>query len=249
MKIKYLRKIYPYLNNNIKNKKWRSLSDAELLSLLKEKQVISNCYDVATRYALLSKVKGKDAVKKIIKVAKTPDGKLTCKIKFNIDDGVKIYRSVTSSKKTLGQLISSAVGKMIRNNPLQKPIFSRFGRFGFHRFQEFNNPSNAFHWYTNKQVIKIGENSLSLNLKKKKDEVVYLLNNIADNIEKSCFVVISNYKKSALNSNRRWHCLPIVSINKIKKQLEIIDKRTNKIIKLTFDDLINNFKAIVGISL
>lgn len=53
MKTGLLRKIYPYLNNNIKNRKWRSLTEKELDALMAEKQVVSNCYDVATRFSLL----------------------------------------------------------------------------------------------------------------------------------------------------------------------------------------------------
>ena len=243
-----LRKIYPYLNKNIKNRKWRQLTDKELDSLMKEKQVISNCYDVATRYALMLTEKGREAIKNAVRISKNNDGKLTCKITFHIGDKVKTYRSVTSENHSLGELIGSAVGKMIRCNPSQKPFISRFGRFGFHRYQEFNKLSNAFHWYTGKKPIAIGEDSLWPNLKKYKDKVIELLNKIADTKGESPFVVISSWKQSKLNGQRRWHCLPIVNIDKAKKELSIINKRTDEIIKLSFDDLINNFKAIVGIS-
>ena len=43
MKISILRKIYPYINQNRKNIKWRAISDNELEALKVEKQVISNC--------------------------------------------------------------------------------------------------------------------------------------------------------------------------------------------------------------
>lgn len=247
MNIVFLRKMYPYLNANIKNRKWRTLTNKELDALMQEKQVISNCYDVAVRYALMQTKKGRELIKKVIKISKNDDGKRTCKITFHIKDKIKTYRSITSKKRSLGELIGSAVGKMIRCNQSQKPLISRLGRFGFHRYQEFNKPSNAFFWYTGEKAVSIGENCLFPDLKKYKDRVINLLNKISDSKDKSSFVVISSIKPNELNGKRRWHCLPIVDIDKHKKQLKIIDKRTNNIIKLSFDDLINNFKAIVGI--
>lgn len=249
MRISILKKIYPYLNNNIKNKKWRTLTESELSNLMQEKQIISNCYDVATRHALLSTEKGKELIKKAIKIAKDSQGNTTCKIIFNIGNNKKAYRSISSRNKSLGQLIGSAIGKMIRKNPSQKPLISRLGNFGFQRFQEFNKPSNAFYWYTGIKPIAIGENNLNINLKKDKKKVIEILDKIFDNKQNSCFVVISNFYRSKLNGNKHWHCLPITKVDKIKQQLEIINKRTNKIIQLSYEELINNFKSIVGINL
>ena len=72
-------------------------------------------------------------------------------------------------------------------------------------------------------------------------------NKIADKKGDSSFVVISSYKQSPLNGQRRWHCLPIVNVDKVKKQLQIINKRTDEVITLNFEEFIDNFKAIVGI--
>lgn len=247
MKVSILSNAYSCLNPKIKGKAWRSLTDAELLALKNEKQVISNCYDVAVRYALLAIEKGKEIFRNVIKISKNPEKSRTCKITFNINGKKKSYRSITSETRTVGELIGSSVGKMIRCNPSEKPFISRFGRFGFHRYQEFNKPSNAFYWYTGKKPISIGEDGLYPSLQKYKDKVVELLNKIADKKGDSSFVVISSYKQSPLNGQRRWHCLPIVNVDKAKKQLQIINKRTDEVITLNFEEFIDNFKAIVGI--
>ncbi len=247
MKVSILSNIYPCINPKIKCKKWRTLTDSELIALKEEKQVISNCYDVAVRYALLATEKGKEILKNIFRISKNSGDARTFKIIFNIDGNKKAYRSVTSETRSLGELVGSAVGKMIRCNPSQKPFISRFGRFGFHRYQEFNKPSYAFRWYTGKEAISIGENDLLPNLKKYKDAVIDLLNKISEKKEKSSFVVISNHKQSKLNGQKRWHCLPIISVDKLRQQLQIINKRTDEIITLSFDEFINNFKSIVGI--
>ena len=78
-------------------------------------------------------------------------------------------------------------------------------------------------------------------------EVFSLLNSLGEmDSNDYSYVVISSWQQNKLNGNRRWHCLPIVSVDKESKTLQIINKRDNKVIPLTFDDLVNNFKAIVG---
>ena len=92
MKVSILSNAYSCLNPKIKGKAWRSLTDAELLALKNEKQVISNCYDVAVRYALLAIEKGKEIFRNVIKISKNPGKSRTCKITFNINGKKKSYR-------------------------------------------------------------------------------------------------------------------------------------------------------------
>jgi len=249
MKLAMLKKIYPYLNNNLKHHKWRKLTNAELDSLMAEKQIVSNCYDVAVRYSLLNSNKGREFLKKNLKVSKNLNDINACKITFNIKNQKKSYKTISDGSKTLGEMITSTVGKMIKNNPLQKPWISRLGRFGFSKSYEFNKPSNAFHWYTGKQTISIGENDLNLSLKKRKEDVINLLNKLSDQSPKDySFVAISSWQKNKLNGKKIFHCLPIIGVNKDKKTLQIINKRTDEIINVKFEDFIHKFKAIVGIN-
>lgn len=248
MKASTVRKIYPYLCDSIKNRKWRSLTEKELDALMAEKQVISNCYDVATRYALLNTKQGRDCLLKRIKLEDGVENP-HCKVIFNINGKNKSYVSC-SNTGTLGDKIASAVEKMIHRNPGQKPFVSRFGKFGFHRACEFNYPSNAFQWYTGKKPISIGENELNFNLKPFKDRVLKLLNFADDDkLKDHAIVVISSHKPEKVNGHRRWHCLPVIGIDHKNKTLKIINKRTDEVISLSFDELINKFKSIVGINL
>lgn len=243
--VSLVRKIYPYLCDTAKNRKWRSLSAKELEALMNEKQVISNCYDVATRYSLLSTQKGKEFLLKRIKLEKGTDNP-HCKVTFNIDGKNKTYVSSLNSG-SLSSKIASAVTKMIRMNPSQKPLISQFGKCGFNRACEFNYPSHAFSWYTGKKPISIGENEFNLSLRPHKEEVINLLNSAAK--EKSgeySLVVISGHQANKLNGHRRWHCLPIVEINPEDKTLKIVNKRTDEVILLSFDELVNKFKGLVG---
>lgn len=243
-----LRKIYPFLNENSKNLKWRKLTNDELDSLMNEKQVISNCYDIAVRHSLLASEKGREMIRKTIKVAKNPDNGLACKVIFNIDGKKKPYVVTDVKHKSLGDLVTFAVDKMIKNNPSQKPFISRLARFGFSRSCEFNKPSNALNWYTGKEAQSIGEHNLNLSMKSNKNEVLGLLDDLGDKSSKDySFVAISSWKPSRLNGKKKFHCLSIINVDSKNKTLDIINKRTNEIITVGFEEFIKKFKAIVGL--
>ena len=248
MKASTVRKIYPYLCDSIKNRKWRSLTEKELDVLMEEKQVISNCYDVATRYALLNTKQGRDCLLKRIKLEDGVENP-HCKVIFNINGKNKSYVSC-SNTGTLGNKIASAVEKMIHRNPGQKPFISRFGKCGFHRACEFNYPSNAFQWYTGQKPVSIGERGLNINLKPYKDRVMELLDSASDDkLKEHAMIVISGHKAEKVNGHKRWHCLPVVGIDSKNKTLKIINKRTDEVINLSFEELIYKFKSIVGMKL
>ena len=202
MKISTLRKIYPYLSKNIKNKKWRSLTDAELERSMKEKQVIANCYDEATRYALLATEKGRDLLKKRLKIEKGAKLDPEYKVKLNINGKEEVYRatrndyygkcssiyndysetpgglkSFTEEDSRLSLGVSTAIQKMITKHPSMKPFASRlYLKFmAKNRNCEFNKPSNAFKWFTGKNPEQIGESGININLVNNKNKVLETL--------------------------------------------------------------------------
>ena len=93
MKIGLLRKIYPLLSRSSKNIKWRSLTDNEFDTAMKNPQMIANCFDEATRYSLLSSTKGRDLLKKRIKIEKGAITDQAYKIRFNVNGKDEIYRA------------------------------------------------------------------------------------------------------------------------------------------------------------
>ena len=247
MKFSILRKIYPYLNNTVKNRKWRSITHAELNNLLEEKQIISNCYDMAVRYALLQTEYGRACLKKRIKIQKNSDNPAV-KVLFNIDGKNKAYIADNKNDLSLGKLITKAVNKMIKRNPTQKPFVSRLARFGFSKACEFNKPSHAIKWYTGRDAIEYGESGFNLTLKPYKEKVLNLLNILGNNKPKNySFVVLSSLAPNKLNGGKKFHCLSIVDVNNKTKTLNIINKRTNEVITVGFEELINKFKGIIGI--
>ena len=274
MKISILRKIYPYLNFNQKNIKWRSLTDDEFERSLKDYQVIANCFEDATRYALIKSDKGRELLRKRFKIQKNASIDPAYKIQVNVDENkkeiykatpldyyggyFKLYREYSDSPEglasfdysnsKLGLGVNIAISKFISKHPLMKPILTRLYMFPaiVNRNCEYNKPSNPFKWLTGINPISIGEDSFNLNLKKNKEEVLDILNKIGNSKSKDySFVAVTGLKK--IKEISPWHTVPINSVNLSDKTIEIINKRTNKITKISFDEFMNNFKAIVGI--
>ena len=273
MKISLLRKIYPYLKHNMKNIKWRSLTDEEIFRAKNDIQVIANCFDEATRYSLWNSEKGRDILKKRIKIQKDAQMDPAYKITLNIDGKNKTYKALlkdymgadfdlykeysdnsfglssfnySNSKLSLGMNI--AIRKMVKQHPLMKPLLARLYMFPIikNRACEYNKASNAFKWFTGQNPISIGESDLSLNLKKHKDEVISLLTDLGNhNSKEYSFVGMTSNKK--VKGIDKWHCLSIIGVNNKAKTVKIINKRTNYKTNISFDDFVNKFKAIVGI--
>ncbi len=273
MKLAIVKKIYPYLNSNLKNIKWRSLTDEELNRAMTDKQMIANCYDEATRYALLASEKGRDLLKKRLKIECGASIDPAYKIKLNVNGKEKNYRvtkldyygqhfslyknysdspsgmsSFDYSNSPLSLGVNIAVRKMVRGFPSMKPLLSRLYMFPIivNRGCEYNKPSNAFKWFTGKTPISYGEEVTSLSLKKHKDKVLDLLNDLGSKDSKDySFVAVTGSKKVKDISN--WHTLPIISVDSQKQIVEVMNKRTNIKTNIPFDDFVNKFKAIVGI--
>lgn len=273
MKLSLLRKIYPCINHANKNIKWRSLTNEELDRAMKDPQMIANCYDEATRYALLASEKGRDFIRKRIKIEK--DGCLdpAYKTKLNINGKEEVYRATKldyySSSRDLycdysldehglrsfnyensrvGLGVSIAIKKMVAKHPFMKPFLSRMYMFPIikNRNCEYNKPSNAFKWFTGKTPISYGEDMTSFSLKKHKDNVLDLLNDLGKSDTKDySFVAVTGSKE--IKDISSWHTLPIVNVNLKNRQVTVLNKRTHEKIDVGFDDFVNKFKAIVGI--
>ena len=271
MKIQKLRRIYPSIKSYTKNIKWRALSDRELDKFMQAKQITSNCYDNSVRYVLLNNSKGREILKKCFKIQGNKSSlEPAYKASFNIKGqkrtfrctisdyygkfmkyyadfygGIKNFLNTYQTRVTPEIGISILISKMISKFPNQKPFLSRLYEFPYHKVRnyEHNKISNAFRWYTGREPISYGENEISLNLTKYSSEVKDLLNGY--NPENDCLVVMTNNRK--FKDIDSWHCVPVINTDKNAQTLTIINKRNNETLTLTYDELIKNFKAIVGI--
>ena len=137
--------------------------------------------------------------------------------------------------------IEVAMNKIIHLDPSKKPWICRIAKCN-ERF-EFNKPSIFLEMFTGKKPITINEGNLRLNLKSKEKESRELLNQISKS-QNNSFVLgtaFGFYKK--LNNT---HCYSLMSADKDSHITELFDHRRQKTIKLTFDEIINHIKFIVG---
>ena len=265
-----LRKIYPYINPNLKNIRWRNLNDTELEQIMQDKQVLANCYENSVIHSLLLTKNGKEIIKKFIKVENKHTDDPAYKASFHINNKKKKYRCgisdyygkylplygayyggvnelINSEKHTapLDLGISILTAKMIKNNPEQKPLITRLYKFPLitNLSCERNKPSNTFKWLTGRNPVSIGETEINLSLKKYAEDVRKLLKSF--NCQKDCFVVMSGFKK--VGDIDTWHCLPVIKTDSKQETVTLLNKRDNKLKTYTFEELINNFKAVVGI--
>lgn len=273
MKLSTLRKIYPYLSRQVKDKKWRPLTDAELDRSMKDKQIIANCYDEAVRYSLLASEKGRAMLKKRVMIERDAILDPSYKVILNVNGKDEIYRATRrdyygghsslydnfskdgrglscfnydDSRLSLG--VSIAIRKMIRRHPSMKPFLSRLHYLGIavNRACEYNKPSNALRWFTGKEPTAIGESGINLNLKGHKEEVKTILKSLGEKTPKDySFVALTGPLKYKGISG--WHCLSVVGVNNKTEKISLINRRTNFVTKVSFDDFINRFKALVGI--
>lgn len=262
MNFAVLRKKYSNVPWSAKNIKWRKLTDAEFNTAMQQRQVVANCYDEATRYSLLASKKGREYLRSRIRIQKGSSLCPAYKIKLNINGKDESFRATKADyfgtfvnamynyftpRLSLG--VNIAVSKMISKYPSMKAWYLKLYSLSCmrNRNYEFNKPSNAFKWFTGKKPLAIGESGCSLTLKKHRKEVIGLLNELGESSpDNYSFVLLNSFKKLGKNS-RKWHTMPIVDVDSKKQTVSFMDKRTNEIFKVTFEDVINNCKAIVGV--
>ncbi len=274
MKLRYIRRFYSHIDETSKNIKWRHLTDTELDKSMHQPQIVANCYDEATRYALLNSVQGRAMLKRRIWIENTKSS--TCpayKILFNINGKEKAYRATFKdywgsfnalterywindhnnyARLSLG--VNVAMAKMIKEFPFMKPFISKL--YVLEDTSEFNKPSNAFKLFTGKSPLIIGESNFNINLLPYKEKVLELLTRLSQKNKKDYSFVamtgafpirpkkLDNAKVSEKISS--WHCLAIVRVCK-NKQIYLKNPREKGLAKMSFDDFIKRFKGIIGL--
>ena len=198
MKISALRKIYPSLSKEMKNIKWRPLTDKEIEAALKERQKVCDCYSNAARYALFHSEKGSEILKKRIRIQQTDSNEPAYKFLLTVNGKDEIYRVnpkdyikkyfklfkryneepagsgnfAESETRNFNLAADIAICKLIKKHPEQKGIFLRLFKFPYAANQlcEFNRPSRAFEWFSGIVPEKITETKIHKSLKDKPKE-------------------------------------------------------------------------------
>lgn len=270
MQISTLRKIYPFLNKNVKNIKWRALTDAEINAAMKEPQKVANCYNVASRYALFSSDKGRELLRQRIRIQKNAKSDPAYKFTLSVNNKDEIYRVddrdyfrkffglyknynaddygnfSPSECGNLNLAADIAVSKMISKYPKQKELALRFFKWPYIRNLkcEYNRPSRAFEWFTGIKPKNIGEDGLFKALKNQPENVRKFLQELGQSKDYSLIVMSGNKGYQGIKS---WHCLPVTNIDSLAEIVSVINRRNGKQYKFSFDEIIKNFKALVGI--
>ena len=273
MKLSKIRRIYPYIEQRMKNVQWQKVSEETLERAMQQKQRTCNCFHNATRIALYNSDKGREILQKRIKVEKTSLQEPSYKIILTPENQKEIYRvgdddffnkyfSIyrkyneipyrsgnfkESESRNLNVAFDIAVAKMIQKHPAEKPWYLRIYDWPRNNNYEYNKPSRAFKWLTGRKPIQIGEDGYKTNLKSHEKDVLELLNKLGELSPKDySFVIMTGSKYTPLAE--KWHCLPILNIDKKAQTVQVVDKRTGEEFDVAFDSIINFFKAIVGIN-
>ena len=272
MKLGELRKLYSQIPKEAKNIKWRKITDAELTRSMCEPQVIANCYDEATRYALLNSKKGRKMLADRIWIERGNSTTPAYKFRLNIDGKDEVYRSTyhdysgafskiteayymatNNFRARLSLGINIAIDKMICKNPKMKPFLSKLNITKYPC--EYNKPSNAFKWFTGKTPQVIGEDTFTFNLKPFQDDVSKLLDNLSKKQpEEYSFVAMTGpfpaRIKNPITQQKQkiasWHCCSVTDVSK-EKDVTIRNPRTKELIKVPFKEFIEKFKGIIGL--
>ena len=273
MKITTLRKIYSFISPDSKKISWERIGGRHLRRTIQEKQKTSNCFANATRVALYNSVQGKKILKSRIKREKGAKEHPAYKITLTPNGNKEVYRVskkdyfgkffgayrtynetylnsgnfIDSVSKDLNLALDIAVSKMVSKHSEQKPWYLRIYSYPFNEKYEYNIPSRAFEWFTGIKPIQYGEEGFFGNLSKYSKEVLALLEKLG-NLSPSdySFVLMSGSSKTSVNE--KWHCLPITKVDNEKRKVWFIDKRFNKEFDLPFEEVLNSYKAIVGIN-
>lgn len=230
----------------------------EIQNLRHAIQYFQDCYLVASIGALSKSTNGRKILSE--NIAKTADG---YRITFNNVKGSNKDFFVTEKEmdnlvymdKYLNPIplkpehphnqiikaIETAMNKLLTKYPSQKPFICRIPKCN-EKF-EFNKPSNFLEMFTGKQPIKINEGGIKLSLKSNKKSSKELFDNISDNPDCSFVLGTSIGFSKGLSNN---HCYSIEKVNKKNNTIEIFDHRFLETITLTYEEVIKNFKFIVG---
>lgn len=229
-----------------------SISDKDIESLQNVEQYFSDCYIVSTMESLSNSSNGREILKEQIQYDDNNPNLINCYL--YTDNGKEKY-TVTASQAEAGyeQLYEHQPNKIIRsidisvseyeNKHKAKPWFCRisdkFKSFSF----ENSLPSHFMKTLTGiEPTYNIAETDLNIDLKSYKKEVIELFEKMDKDKEHS-FVIGTGIKKL---DNKRFHVYVLQDVDLKNNIVTIKNKRGNKIEKMSVEEVLSNFKYIVG---
>lgn len=237
--------IFPSFNASITNMEIASLSDAE--------QHFSDCYLISALDSLSQSSNGRKVLQEQIQRDVNNPEQLDCYLYTT--EGVKERYTIPTQKAVEGyeQLYKHQSNDIVRSLDISvsefekkhnsKPWFCRIAdKFREFKF-EFNLPSHFMEIFTGvKPSVNIAETALNIDLKSYRKEVMELFEKMDKNKDHS-FVIGSGIKKI---DGRRFHAYVLEDVNLAENKVTIKNKRGNERKTYTVDEVLDNFKYIVG---
>lgn len=157
----------------------------------------------------------------------------------------KIYHKQKQQKTPVLAAIEIAMNKLVNKHFFKKPLISRLHEPFLNASFEYNLPSNFFRMFTGKEPIVLGEKNLNWSLNAYKDEAMELFKRMGQEKNHNySFVAGTGFQK--IGGAKGWHCFVIKKVDWKNKTIHLVNKRTNRVNKLTFDEALSKLKYIVG---
>lgn len=156
-----------------------------------------------------------------------------------IDGYEKLYKHQDNKIVRALDISVNEYEKCYKTKPLVCRIASLFKNFTF----EFNVVSNFMKQLTGKEpTVNIAEKSFNINLKPYKKEVMELFERM-DKEKDHSFVIGTGIKKV---DDKRWHVYVLEDVNLAENKVTIKNKRGNVRKVIPIEEVLENFKYIVG---
>lgn len=157
----------------------------------------------------------------------------------------KYYWIEGKQKNSILSSVEMAMQKLVGKHFSKKPLFCRMNfPFMFENFEN-NKVSNFMEMFTGKKPINLCESKLNINLKHHKKEAFELFERMGRSpCDDFSFVAGTGVKH--IGRAKGWHCYVIDKIDLQNKRIFLINKRTNNVERLSFDEALDKLKYIVG---
>ena len=230
-----------------------AISKKDIDSLSSAEQYFSDCYIVSTLDSLSRSSNGRKILQEQISYDDDNPNLLNCYLYNPNGEKEKYVVPVEQAVKGYEKIYKHQPNKIVRSLDISlseyeklhstKPLICRIAdKFRDFKF-EFNVPSNFMKTLTGiEPTVNIAETALNLDLKSYKKEVMELFEKMDKDKEHS-FVIGTGIKKL---DGRRWHVYVLEDVNLAENKVTIKNKRGNISKTMIVDEVLSNFKYIVG---
>lgn len=237
---------------------YRAINNHEIKELGRSLQIFSDCYLVSSVRALAKTADGQNILKNNINVSEDWR-KFRFKINFcypekkdifvtqgdiNLLELTDKYKNPVWTDKEENPILKAievAMNKLITKHPCAKPFICRIARCN-EKF-EYNFASNFMKIFTGKNPYSLNEKSLNMTLRPHKKKAYDLFERLG---EEKDFNFTAGTGITSKREFRVFHYYVVDNVDLEKRNVELLDPRTNKIFSLSFENAIKSLKSFTG---